>query len=192
MIQFPIIQDKLFFEMTPLLPTTEYDDPSTSFHPYALARFSEIQGTGIQTEVYNFVELPETTDSEDYLQSDDLVAVSFDLNPGKGPLVTVVCNSGNRSQLFCDGKVVGDFPCIRKKGEDERGMYWYIQFTLTPEDLRKYWGIETLSGTPVIRANVFKTKTGAPHRHFGAIAPYVHAYELFSRENLQDLPVIRM
>ena len=52
MIQFPIIQDKLFFEMTPLLPTTEYDDPSTSFHPYALARFSEIQGTGIQTEVY--------------------------------------------------------------------------------------------------------------------------------------------
>lgn len=192
MIQFPTIQDKLFFEMTPLLPTTEYADMATSFHPYALARFSEISGLGVEVEVFSFVTSPEISEADDFAETDDLVAVSFDFSPQKNRVLTFVCNAGERCVMFLNGAPAGTYPCTRKTGEDERGVYWYISVLLSADTLREIFGISSVTELTSVRGNVFKYKKNAPHRHFGAIAPFVKAYDVFDPENLADLPVIRM
>jgi hypothetical protein len=192
MIQFPTIQDKLFFEMTPLLPTTEYDDLSTSFHPYALARFSEISGLGVEMEIFSFVTLPEISGSDDFIETDDLIAVSFDFSPLKNRVLTFICNAGERCEMYLNGVSVGTYPCARKTGEDERGVYWYVSLRLTPDTLQEYFGISSATELSSVKGNVFKYKKNAPHRHFGAVAPFVKAYDVFDPENLADYPVIRM
>ena len=66
MFTFPIIQDRLFFEMTPLIPTREYCSDSGSFMPYAQVRFSEIKDNGIEIDLSAFVTLPEVSGEDDF------------------------------------------------------------------------------------------------------------------------------
>lgn len=193
MLTIPIIHDKLFFEMTPLLPTCEYSHDSGSFMPYAQLRISEIQNNGIEIDLTAFVTQPEITDNDDFIINDDLMAVSMNLNPDNSEtILTFVCNASNRCILFKDGILQDEFPCERRSGEDERGIYWSVKITLTPAFLKQNFGIHTLSGINSVKCNAYKAKLKYPHKHFGAVAPFNIAYDFCAADNLAEFKVINM
>ena len=193
MFTFPIIQDKLFFEMTPLIPTREYSDDNGSFMPYALLRAAEISGSGIELDLSAFVTLPEVSGDDDFIASDDLLAVSVSLNPEyTDTVLTFVCNASDRCSMFRNGEYVKEFTCSRRSGEDERGVYWSVTLALSPEFLNEHFGITTLNEIDSVRCNAFKAKMRNPHRHFGAVAPFSRPYDLTSPDNLADFRVMSM
>ena len=193
MFTYPTIQDKLFFEMTPLIPSCVFSPDSGSFMPYALLRMAEIHGIGVVLDVTAFENKPDTTGGEDFLKTDDLMAVSINLDPEHcKDNYTFVCNSSDRCFLFTNGECIAEQTCERRSGEDERGDYWAVSITLSPDKLKELFGISTLDSVKVVRANMFKAKLDQPHRHFGAVAPFARAYDLFCSENLADFQVLPM
>lgn len=189
----PIIQDKLFFEMTPLVPTSEYSNDSGSFMPYAQLRISEIKDSGVEIDLTAFVTHPETTDENDFIDNDDLMAISMNLNPDNtDTILTFVCNASNSCILMKNGIIQDMYPCERRSGEDERGIYWSVKIKLLPDFLKQHFGILTLNGISSVRCNAFKAKLKHPHKHFGAVAPFKTAYDFSSADNLADFKVINM
>ena len=130
MFFFPCIANASSFEMTPLLPTTEYDARGTSFMPYALARMAWIRGTGAVFDLLAFVTEPEKEGSEDFFQTDDLLAVSFNFCPSRSDRVlTFLCNASDRCAVYLDGVYLREHSCVRRTGEDERGVFWNVSLT---------------------------------------------------------------
>ena len=193
MFSFPIIQDKLFFEMTPMIPTREFSTDSGSFMPYALLRMAEINGAGIEIELTAFVTLPEVIESEDFINTDDLMAISINLNPEQSDtILTFICNAKNHCVLIKNGKNLGEFVCERRSGEDERGVYWSVTLPLSTSFLEEQFGVSSLNNIDHILCNAYKTKMKNPHKHFGAVAPFKNAYDLTSFDNLTAFKVISL
>lgn len=193
MLTIPIIQDKLFFEMTPLIPTCEYSNDSGSFMPYAQLRISEIQNSGIEIDLTAFVTHPEVTDGDDFIANDDLMAISMNLNPDNTDnILTFICNASNSCIVMKNGTLLDNYQCERRSGEDERGIYWSIKIVLPPDFLQKHFGLSTLTGVNSVRCNAFKAKMKHPHKHFGAVAPFKTAYDLCTADNLAEFKVINM
>ena len=193
MFTFPIIQDRLFFEMTPLIPTREYSNDSGSFMPYAQVRFSEIKDNGIELDLYAFVTSPEVSGEDDFILTDDLIAVSMNLNPLlSNTVLTFICNSSDHCLLLKDGDVQKEYPCERRSGEDERGVYWSVKISLPATFLDQYFGVTTLYGIDSVLCNAYKAKLNHPHKHFGAVASFKKSYDLTSPENLVEFQVINM
>ena len=191
MYTLPVIKDKLFYEMTPLIPTCEYDPASGSFMPYALVRAAEITGIGLVLDMTAFVTTPEAEGGDTFLDSDDLLAVSLCAG-ADSPVLTFACNAKDRCLMLKDGNPVSDHDCERRSGEDERGEYWSVTITLSPEELKEHFGLCSLSGLDHVLLNAFKAKIAHPHRHFGAVAPFRNSYEISSRENLAEFRVLPM
>ena len=193
MFTFPIIQDKLFFEMTPLIPTREFSGDSGSFMPYALVRMAEISGNGVEIDLSAFVTLPEISGDEDFVSSDDLMAVSINLNPENcDSVLTFICNASDRCILLKNGEFLEEFVCDRRSGEDERGVYWSVTLPLSTAFMKQHFDIDSLDETDYVMCNAYKAKMNAPHRHFGAVAPFAKAYDFSSPENLVPFKVIKM
>ena len=193
MLSVPIIQDRLFFEMTPLVPAREYCSDSGSFMPYAQFRISEIKDDGIEIDLTAFVTFPEVSGEEDFISTDDLMAVSMNFNPTQSnTILTFICNSSDHCLLIKDGEVQDEYPCERRSGEDERGVYWSVKIALSPDLIESNFGIRTLSSMNSILYNAYKAKLKYPHKHFGALAPFKIAYDFTSPENLAVFQVINM
>ncbi len=192
MLYFPVIEESKDLDLTPLLTTSEYYGPVSSYMPIATARFAFTGDEGAVFELASFDTNPYVAGGESILE-DSIVCAAFNFFPaGSSVVLRFICNSEGRCLLYKDSVPAGELKPELMHGEDERGVYWSIRAVIGRDLLKETYGKDAVLPGQQLRGNIFKQKASGAGKHLGAIAPFGGDGSLFDDRNLNCFEAILM
>ncbi len=192
MLPFPLIDHAAELDLTPLLTTSEYAGPVTSYMPIATVRFAFSPDEGAVFLFSSFDTHPTPGSAED-MEDGHLVCAAFDFFPEEnGAVLRFLVNAEGRCRLYRDRELLKETRVPVLRGEEERGIFWGARITLDRDLFRETYGRDLLVPGQLLKGNVFKLKASLPGRHLGAVAPLAPGKGIFDDENLRPFEAVRM